>query len=155
MSQENFHPDKITKYGSIFAFENFLAKSRLSAVEKSLLKIRISQINKCGFCEDLHIRELRGLGDIELRIATIRVWRNNACFTETEKTIFSIAEELCTANSKLSAETLSVASRVLDRISLAQVITIILVTNFWNKIFSDVLPVPVIDSVIPGYISCV
>lgn len=102
MSLQDKRLDKIVKYSGIFEFEQFLSFSRLSKIEKVILKLRISQINECDFCENYHTQELRELGDSKFRIYSIRKWRETNCFTEVEKTILGIAEDITLNNSKLS-----------------------------------------------------
>lgn len=152
MNLRDKHLDKIVKYSGIFEFEQFLRFSRLSKNEKAILKLRISQINKCDFCENYHAKELRDLGDSKFRIHSIREWRETNCFTESEKTILGIAEEITLNDLKLSEGLLPAASEVLDKASLCQIITIILVTSFWNKFFvgtQDLLAVETVMSLRP------
>ncbi|HEY2513005.1 MAG TPA: carboxymuconolactone decarboxylase family protein, partial [Polyangiaceae bacterium] len=40
------------------------------------MQLRASQINGCGFCVDMHARELRQGGEREERIAAVGAWRD-------------------------------------------------------------------------------
>jgi len=131
-------PVKVSQYKEIFHFENYLMKSDLSKNMKTLLKIRVSQINKCAFCIDLHTKDFEDLGESAIRITSINEWRENNNYNETEKALLALAEELSYSSIKTTNQAIEAASRLLDKVSMAQVIAIILATNFWNKVFSGV-----------------
>ena len=59
-----------------------------------LLYLRVSQINGCPFCVDLHARELRKAGDAERRIDALVVWRDSPFFSEPERAALDWAEHL-------------------------------------------------------------
>lgn len=143
MKTETFtKSETISEYKETFQFENFLIDSGLSEKMKTLVKIRVSQINNCDFCIRLHQEDLKGLGETNLRINSIKDWRTKKHYNEIEKAILAMAEELSFSNSNLSIQTIETASRILDQVSVAQVITIILATNFWNNYFTSISNVP-------------
>src|SRR3954453_7648961 len=50
------------------------AKKDLDPPLVELVKIRASQINKCAFCLDMHIRDAREAGETEERIYLLSAW---------------------------------------------------------------------------------
>jgi len=50
---------------------------------RELVKIRVSQLNGCLFCLDMHVKESRLHGDRELRLHHLAVWHESPLFTET------------------------------------------------------------------------
>jgi len=124
----------VIQYENAFGFEKFLVKSRLSSSLKGLIKVRVSQINDCSFCLNLHTVDLIVLGETEKRINSIKEWRKVSFFNETEQAVLALAEELTFTDHKCSDNTINNISRLLDEVSLAQAIIVILATNAWNKI---------------------
>ena len=55
---------------------------------------RISQINGCAFCVDLHGRDLRAAGETPERLDSIAAWHESPYFTEREKAALGWAESL-------------------------------------------------------------
>lgn len=68
-----------------------------SSVPRSLIeliKIRVSQINKCAFCIDYHTQEALQHGELARRIFALAAWNESPLFTETEKCVLQLAEEI-------------------------------------------------------------
>ena len=57
-----------------------------------LVNVRVSQINACPFCLDLHVRRARSHGETEQRLAVLPAWRATAFFTEKEQAALTLAE---------------------------------------------------------------
>lgn len=57
-----------------------------------LLHVRISQINGCAFCLDLHVRDALEAGETPQRLAVLPAWRETALFTEKERAALALAE---------------------------------------------------------------
>lgn len=57
-----------------------------------LLNIRISQINGCAYCLDLHVGDALDNGESSQRIAVLPAWRDTDLFTERERAALTLAE---------------------------------------------------------------
>ncbi len=57
-----------------------------------LLNVRISQINGCAFCLDMHVRDAVEAGESPQRLAVLQAWRETALFTEKERAALALAE---------------------------------------------------------------
>ena len=102
---------------------------------KELIKIRVSQINGCGYCLNIHTADARKLGETEQRLYTLSAWRETAFFTEAEGAAFQLAEEVTLiAAYGVSDETYTKAVELLGERTTAQIILIILTINSWNRI---------------------
>lgn len=78
---------------------NFLsaASKHLSSIDaklRALVELRVSQINGCVFCVDLHIREALAEGESQKRLDSVVVWHESKLFTESERAAFAWAESL-------------------------------------------------------------
>ena len=68
-----------------------------SAIEESirgLVSIRASQLNGCGFCLDMHVKEARIHGERELRIHHLAAWRESTLFAARERAALAWTEVL-------------------------------------------------------------
>ena len=70
-----------------------LRNSALQAATQELVKIRSSQINGCGFCTDMHIKDARHAGESQQRLDLVAVWREATVFTEAERAALELAEQ--------------------------------------------------------------
>mgnify|MGYP001411116802 FL=1 len=59
-----------------------------------LVYLRISQINGCAYCLDLHSRDLRKMGENQQRLDCLAAWREVPFFDERERAALAWAESL-------------------------------------------------------------
>ncbi|PWB26412.1 carboxymuconolactone decarboxylase family protein [Flavobacterium sp. HTF] len=121
-------------YNAILGLEKFIESTPLRKTHKDLIKIRASQINGCAFCIDMHTKEARKAGETEQRIYALNAWRDTPFFTEEEKAILALTEEVTLIGNHVKDETYEQAAKVLDETYLAQVILAIITINAWNRI---------------------
>ena len=121
-------------YKAMLAFDKYLSTTQLTTAHRDLIKIRTSQINGCAYCIDLHTREARGAGETEQRIYALNAWRDTPFFTEQERAILALTEEVTLIQHHVSDETYNQAANLLDEKYLAQVIMAIISMNAWNRI---------------------
>jgi AhpD family alkylhydroperoxidase len=57
-----------------------------------LVNMRISQLNGCAFCLDLHVRLAREAGATDQQLAVLPAWRDTQVFTQTERAALIIGE---------------------------------------------------------------
>lgn len=121
-------------YRAILGLEKFIESTPLTKKHKDLIKIRASQINGCAFCIDMHTKEARKAGETEQRIYALNAWRDTPFFTEEERAILALTEEVTSISNHVKDETYEQAAKVLDESYLAQVILAIITINVWNRI---------------------
>ncbi|WP_433122458.1 carboxymuconolactone decarboxylase family protein [Arthrobacter koreensis] len=64
----------------------------LGRIVMELVNVRVSQLNGCAFCLDLHTRQSLEAGESEQRLAVLPAWRDTALFDETERAALGLAE---------------------------------------------------------------
>ena len=120
---------------AIYALEGYLATTQLSTTHKELIKIRASQINGCAFCIDMHTKDALKYGETNQRIFLLNAWRETNLFTEEEKVILAITEEITLIHNRgLSTETYQKAEQFFDKNTIVQLIMAVVTINVWNRI---------------------
>jgi AhpD family alkylhydroperoxidase len=71
-------------------------QSPLGATILNLVNIRVSQINGCAFCVDMHSKEAKIKGERELRLYHLPIWRESPLFDTKERAALEWAEALTT-----------------------------------------------------------
>jgi AhpD family alkylhydroperoxidase len=61
-----------------------------------LVNIRVSQLNGCGFCLDLHVRQALKNGETPQRLAVLPGWRDVDLFSPMEQAALALAEAITT-----------------------------------------------------------
>jgi len=121
-------------YKAMSALENYIKSSKLTPIHKELIKIRASQINGCAFCIDMHTKDARKIGETEQRIYLLNAWRETDLFTEEERVILALTEEITEIKNHLSNDTYQKAAQLFDETYLTQIIMTIITINSWNRI---------------------
>ncbi|MFE4757463.1 carboxymuconolactone decarboxylase family protein [Streptomyces mirabilis] len=70
-----------------------LKDSLLPAATQELVALRVSQINGCAACIDMHTKEAAAAGETPVRLNLVAVWREATVFTEAERAALELAEE--------------------------------------------------------------
>lgn len=100
-----------------------------------LIKIRVSQINGCGFCLDMHTRDAKKLGETDQRLFTVSAWREVPFFSEAEKAALELAEEVTLISRHgVSDKVYERAIHHFGETQFAQLLFIINTINCWNRI---------------------
>lgn len=121
-------------YSAILGLEKYIESTPLTKIHKDLIKIRASQINGCAFCIDMHTKEARKSGETEQRIYALNAWRDTPFFTNEERAILALTEEVTLINNHVKDDTYQMALDALGETYLAQVIMAIITINTWNRI---------------------
>ncbi|ACD16815.1 carboxymuconolactone decarboxylase family protein [Paraburkholderia phytofirmans] len=75
-------------------FSNQLKDCVLEESIRDLVSLRASQINGCGFCVDMHVKEARLHGERELRLHHVAIWRESTLFAPRERAALAWTEAL-------------------------------------------------------------
>jgi len=76
----------------------YLASSSIEPSLQHLIYFRVSQLNGCSFCLDMHAKDAREEGETEQRLYMVAGWREAAAsiYTDRERAAFAWAEALTT-----------------------------------------------------------
>ena len=100
-----------------------------------LVVLRASQINRCGFCVKMHLREAREDGENDQRLDSVIVWDQVNDFSERERAALAWTEALTELN---PARDLGPLRAQLHEHFTTQEISIltadIAMINLWNRI---------------------
>ncbi|WP_019927991.1 carboxymuconolactone decarboxylase family protein [Nocardia sp. BMG111209] len=100
-----------------------------------LLNIRVSQLNRCAFCLDLHTREALQYGETVQRVATLPAWRDTLLFDERERAALALAESLTTLpDDHIQDRDYAAAAAVLTAEQLSAVGWVVVAMNAFNRI---------------------
>lgn len=135
MSRINIAELQPAGYKAMLGLEAYLQNIALTNIQKELIKIRASQINGCAFCLDLHTKDALKYGETVQRIFLLNAWQETELFTEEEKVLLAMTEEITLISHKgLTEETYQKAKSVFDENTIAQIILAIVTINASNRI---------------------
>ncbi len=122
-------------YRAMRALEEYLHGSQLSKTHLELIKIRASQLNGCAFCINMHTEAALKQGETAQRIFLLNAWRETGLFTDEERIILALTEEITLISRHgLSDETYQAAIDLMGEHYVAQLIMAVVTINGWNRI---------------------
>ncbi|WP_330251273.1 carboxymuconolactone decarboxylase family protein [Nocardia sp. NBC_00565] len=131
-----------TEIGAKFAkrFGNaslLIIQSTLPKATQDLMMLRVSQINGCGWCTDVHSKDLAQAGETWVRINLVAAWRESTVFTEAERAALALAEEgtrLADAHHGVSDETWAEVRKHYDDDQIAALVALVAQINAANRL---------------------
>ena len=122
-------------YAAMDVAEKHMAAFELDPKLKEMLKVRISQINGCGYCIDYHTQDARKLGETEQRLYALSAWWETPFFTEEEQAALKLVEEVTNISQQgVTDKTFNHALKLFGEQMVAQIIFVALTINSWNRI---------------------
>ena len=112
-----------------------LKKSAVPAKLLDLVYLRVSQINGCSYCVDLHGRDLRAGGESNERLDGLAAWHESPFFDEAEKALLAWAESLThIAETHAPDDVYEAVRRHYSEADLAHLTYAIALMNAWNRV---------------------
>ncbi|MDA9531069.1 carboxymuconolactone decarboxylase family protein [Bradyrhizobium sp. CCBAU 25338] len=125
-------PAGIKALGGVYGY---VLQSRLSATLIELVYLRISQINNCAYCLDMHTRDLLKKGENVEKIALLQAWREAGnLFDEREQAALAWAETVTrVAETGVPNEAYQAARAVFEERELVDLTIAISLMNAYNR----------------------
>jgi AhpD family alkylhydroperoxidase len=126
-------PTGVKALGSLYGY---VAQSRLPAVLVDLVYLRVSQINNCAYCLDMHTRDLLEKGESTERLALLQAWREaGPLFDDRERAALAWAESVTrVAETGIPDRDYDAARAVFDERDLVDLTLAIGLMNTYNRL---------------------
>ena len=102
---------------------------------RAVIELRVSQINGCAYCVDLHTIETRHAGETTQRLDCLTVWREVQFFDDAEKAALEWAEAITKVATNGAPEYLY--NSLSDHFSENEIVDLTLIIaqmNAWNRL---------------------
>lgn len=124
------------------SIERHLHRSSLGKRLIELVKVRVSQLNGCAYCIDMHTKVARSQGETEQRLFALSAWRETPFFSEQERAALAWAETLTNIQGGVSDEQYATAKQHFEDAQLVDLTYAIVAINSWNRIAISFAKVP-------------
>ncbi|TDD22718.1 carboxymuconolactone decarboxylase family protein [Nonomuraea diastatica] len=111
--------------------------SSLPAATQELVALRVSQINGCSVCVDMHTKEAAHHGESSVRLNLVAAWREATVFTDAERAALELAEQgtrVADAAGGVTDEAWANAAKHYDEDELAVLVGLIAIMNTVNRL---------------------
>lgn len=120
---------------AMLALEQYVTNSGLEHSLYELVKTRASQINKCGYCLDMHTKEARKAGETEQRLYALNAWKEAPFYTDRERAALAWTEALTLISEKDVPDSLYEATcNYFSEKELVALTMAIIAINGWNRL---------------------
>jgi AhpD family alkylhydroperoxidase len=122
-------------FKAMYGLGKYLSKSSLEESLLNLVYFRVSQINGCAFCLDMHAKDLRESGETEQRLYVLNAWREAPFYSKRERAAFAWAEAVTKlSNGAVSDEVYREASKEFSEQELIDLTMAVITINSYNRI---------------------
>jgi AhpD family alkylhydroperoxidase len=133
-------PVKVEKSSSdafraMLGVEKSLSHCSIEKSLRELIKLRVSQINGCAYCIDMHWKDARAAGETEQRLYGLPAWRESPYYSERERAGLLLAEELTrVADRSLPEQVYEYARDNFNDHEISDLAWTISAINAWNRV---------------------
>jgi AhpD family alkylhydroperoxidase len=120
---------------ALFGLGGYLMKSaKLDKNLVELVNMRVSQINGCAYCLDMHSKDLRAAGETEQRLYLLSAWREVSFYTEKERAALEWAEAVTLLKDReVPDEVYEIARAQFSEEELIDLTLAVAAINSWNR----------------------
>jgi AhpD family alkylhydroperoxidase len=120
---------------ALFGLSGYLIKSgKLDKNLVELVNMRVSQINGCAYCLDMHSKDLRAAGETEQRLYLLSAWREVSFYTEKERAALEWAEAVTLLKDReVPDEVYEIARAQFSEEELIDLTLAVTAINSWNR----------------------
>jgi AhpD family alkylhydroperoxidase len=118
--------------GTLFGISGYLKKSTIEKQLLELVDFRVSQINSCAYCLDMHAKEARAIGETEQRLYGLSAWREAPYYSPRERAALTWAEALTACN--VPDEIYNEVKKEFSDDEMIDLTLAVTAINTWNRI---------------------
>lgn len=130
-------------YQHLRGLGQYVASTDLDIKLLELLRYRVSQINNCAFCLDMHFKEAVAAGEDAKRLYSVSAWRETPYYTDAEQAALAFAEALTlVVNGGVDDSIFTKMEAHYSKKQIADFTIAVSVINTWNRITNVTRMVP-------------
>lgn len=128
---------------AMFQLQQYVDHSGLDHQLLELMRFRVSLINNCAFCLDMHFKEAVAAGETPLRLFSLSAWRETPYYTPKEQAVLEFAETLTKMPADVHTEHLhDDLLQYFNKAEIAHLTLAIAMINSWNRLTRSFGTVP-------------
>ena len=122
-------------YSAMDALDQYVTRCGLEESLLHLIRLRASQMNGCAYCLDMHWKDLRAVGETELRLYSLDAWRDCPYYSERERAALAWTEAITAITGGHAPDALYDETRAQFTEKEIADLTLALATiNAWNRL---------------------
>ncbi len=128
---------------AMLGLEEYVRGSELEPALLELVRTRASQLNRCGYCLDMHTKDARAGGETEQRLYALSAWRETPFYSPRERAALAWTEALTLiSQDPVSDELYAEVRAEFGEKELVDLTMAIVAINGWNRLAVGMRTVP-------------
>ncbi len=129
---------------AVLGLQKFVNNTGLEESLLNLVMLRVSQINGCAYCVDVHCADARKNGETERRLQAVCVWQESPFFTDRERAALAWAEAVTLLSETHAPDDIYQEVRGhFDEKSTVDLTMAVITINSWNRLAVSFRKLPV------------
>jgi AhpD family alkylhydroperoxidase len=130
-------------YQALYHVQYYINKAGIDEKLLALIRMRVSQINSCAYCIDMHFKEGIIAGESALRLISVSAWRETPYYSPEEQAVLAFAETLTRMKEEHSSHTIhDELDKYFSKSEIANLTLVIIQINSWNRLVRSFGTVP-------------
>ncbi|HYE55435.1 MAG TPA: carboxymuconolactone decarboxylase family protein [Chitinophagaceae bacterium] len=130
-------------YAALLKGQEYVDHCGLDPKLIALINFRVSQINSCAYCLDMHYKEAIHEGEGPIKVISVSAWREAPYYTPKEQAALAFAEHLTHMPAEQSSH--GIHDELLKHFTKEEIINLTMVViqiNSWNRLVRSFGPIP-------------
>lgn len=124
-----------TLYAHLGQTHMMMAKLGLAPELSTLIELRVSQINQCAYCVNMHLAHAREVGVAQDKLDQLVVWREAQVFSDAERAVLAWAEAMTYLDRGVDFAPLSAElQQHFEEAEIAVITADVGMINLWNRV---------------------
>lgn len=122
-------------YNALKTGQNYIDQCGLDFKLLELIRMRVSQINSCAYCIDMHYKEAIHAGEDPIRLISVSAWRETNYYTPQEQAVLAFAEHLTHMPAEQHSDHLhDELNKYFSKEEIANITLAVIQINSWNRL---------------------
>jgi AhpD family alkylhydroperoxidase len=121
-------------YEAMGALDDAIQNNGLDRVVVYLVQLRVSQINGCAYCLDLHWKDLKAQGVSDQRLYSLPAWRESPWYSPRERAALTWAEAVTDLGSRIPDGAFEAVRGEFSEAEVARLTLVVAGINAWNRL---------------------
>jgi AhpD family alkylhydroperoxidase len=123
--------------------QQYIDNSGLDIKLLELVRMRVSQINSCAYCLDMHFKEGVAAGETPLRLISVSAWRETPYYSPAEQAALAFAETLTHLPAEEHSDHIhDELNKYFSKEEIAKLTLAVVQINSWNRLVRSFGTVP-------------
>jgi AhpD family alkylhydroperoxidase len=122
-------------YNALKQGQNYIENCGLDTKLLELIYMRVSQINSCAYCLDMHYKKAIHTGESPMRLISVSAWRETNFYSPQEQAVLAFAETLTHMRAEESSDAIhEELKKYFSKDEIANITMAVIQINSWNRL---------------------